>query len=357
MEFSVKTIKGFAAEAATALSRAVQYTEEKLGTSEKTELDAHFESLCESCDKTRFWTEKIVSKTESVLQPNPNTRVEDYLFEKFDKKKDRLSNLENLGKDMIDAGLHFGPGTVYGSALIKVGQTQQKLGKAEREFVTKSYKSFVHPLRKFLDEDVRTVLKERKVLEAKRLDLDAAKNRLRKARTAESQENAKPELIAKEIDQAEEDLKSTQEGFNRQVEITKILLEGLNSAQTNHVRCLSEFVESQIEYYANCHNFMCELQRELACVSLSTVSGGIHRKSQVQANDICSPTDELKLPNGRKRARVLYDYDAHDSSELSLMANEVIIVSQSPELDADWMLGERGTQRGKVPIAYLEILS
>ncbi|RWS23640.1 Endophilin-B1-like protein, partial [Leptotrombidium deliense] len=189
MEFSVKTIKGFAAEAATALSRAVQYTEERLGTSERTELDSHFELLSDSSDKTKYWTERIVSRTEAVLQPNPNTRVEDYLYQKFDKKKERLSNMEWMSKDMIDAGLHFGPGTIYGSALIKVGQTQQKLGKEEREFVDKSYKSFVNPLKKFLDEDVRNVMKERKVLEAKRLDLDAAKNRLRKARTMEAQEN------------------------------------------------------------------------------------------------------------------------------------------------------------------------
>ncbi|RWS20743.1 endophilin-B1-like protein, partial [Leptotrombidium deliense] len=155
---------------------------------------------------------------------------------------------------------------------------------------------------------------------------------------------------------AEQDLKSIQESFDRQVEITKLLLEGLSSAQTNHVRCLSEFVESQIDFYAKCHNHMCELQRELACVSLSSSNAGSRRRSQ-PINDITSPSDNLQLPLGRKRARVLYDYDAHDSSELSLMANEVIIVSQVPDMDTDWMLGERGTQKGKVPIAYLEILN
>lgn len=58
---------------------------------------------------------------------------------------------------MIDAGIEFGPGTVYGNSLIKVGQTQQKLGVVERDFVTTSYKGFVQPLRKFLDEDMRII--------------------------------------------------------------------------------------------------------------------------------------------------------------------------------------------------------
>jgi hypothetical protein len=42
-------------------------------------------------------------------------RVEDFLFEKIEKKRpNRLSNLEYLGLDMIEAGNEFGPGTAYG---------------------------------------------------------------------------------------------------------------------------------------------------------------------------------------------------------------------------------------------------
>lgn len=46
---------------------------------------------------------------------NLGSRVEDYLLEKIDKKRpNRLSNLEYLGLDMIEAGNEFGPGTSYG---------------------------------------------------------------------------------------------------------------------------------------------------------------------------------------------------------------------------------------------------
>jgi len=81
------------------------------------------------------------------------------IFEKLgpESKKERMRNLEWLGADMIDAGIEFGPGTVYGSALIKVGKAQQNLGQTEREFVANSYRSFVQPLKKFLDEDMRTI--------------------------------------------------------------------------------------------------------------------------------------------------------------------------------------------------------
>lgn len=43
-------------------------------------------------------------------------RIEDFFFEKIDKKKpNRLSNLEYVGMDMIEAGNDFGPGIAYGS--------------------------------------------------------------------------------------------------------------------------------------------------------------------------------------------------------------------------------------------------
>lgn len=85
-----------------------QLTEEKLGTSERTELDSHLENLVERAECSRNWTEKIVKNSESVLIPNPGNRVEDYIFEKIEKKKPtRLSNLEYLGQDMIEVNLRI----------------------------------------------------------------------------------------------------------------------------------------------------------------------------------------------------------------------------------------------------------
>lgn len=46
-------------------------TEEHLGTSEKTELDAHFEHLAERATATKNYTEKILRNMEAVLTPNP----------------------------------------------------------------------------------------------------------------------------------------------------------------------------------------------------------------------------------------------------------------------------------------------
>lgn len=340
MDFNVKKL---VRDAGTALSRVVQLTEEKLGTSEKTELDAHFENLAERSDVTKTWTEKLLRNTEAVLTPNPGNRVEDFLFEKIEKKRpNRLSNLEYLGLDMIEAGNEFGPGTAYGSSLIKVGQCEQRLGQTEREFISSAGNCYVQPLRKFLEGEMKIILKERSLLESKRLDLDACKNRLRKARSMQGQQSA------------EKEVRVAQSEFYRQAEITKLLLEGMSSSHASHLRFLHEFVETQVRFYAQCHNVMQDLQRDMASLSLAVPGAAPYQTLSLQSPDSADVTK-----NGHQRARVLYDYDAKDATELSLMADEVIVVHELSEADGaeDYLIGERGNQKGKVPKAFLEHLT
>lgn len=60
-------------------------------------------------------------------------------------------------------------GGFSGSALIKVGQCEQRLGSIEREFVNNANQCFVSPLQKFLDGEMKTISKERNLLQSKRL--------------------------------------------------------------------------------------------------------------------------------------------------------------------------------------------
>ena len=48
--------------------------------------------------------------------------------------------------------------SVLGSALIKIGQTQLRLGGAEREFVRAAMTTFVGPLKRFLEGDMKTIM-------------------------------------------------------------------------------------------------------------------------------------------------------------------------------------------------------
>uniref|UniRef100_A0A667YGT5 Endophilin-B1 n=1 Tax=Myripristis murdjan TaxID=586833 RepID=A0A667YGT5_9TELE len=302
------------------------FTEEKLGQAEKTELDAHFENLLSRADCTKNWTEKIFRQTEVLLQPNPSARIEEFLYEKLDRKApSRITNAELLGQYMQDAAKEFGAGGPYGSTLIKVGECERRLGGAEREFLQTSAISFLTPLRNFLEGDWRTI-------------------------------------------SAEHELRVAQTEFDRQAEVTRLLLEGISSTHVNHLRCLHEFVEAQAAYYKQCHLHMQELQKELGrfpnAFAVNSVNSMAATGSSLPAG-ITSPVeaDTLKIEEvqapatGTRKAKVLYDYDAADSSELSLLADELITVYTVPGMDSDWLIGERGNQKGKVPVTYLELLS
>ncbi|XP_051492213.1 endophilin-B2 isoform X7 [Apus apus] len=374
MDFNVKKL---ASDAGVFFSRAMQFTEEKLGQAEKTELDAHFENLLARADCTKNWTEKILRQTEVLLQPNPSARVEEFLYEKLDRKvPSRVTNGELLAQYMTEAANDFGPGTPYGKTLIKVGETQRRLGAAERDFIHSASITFLTPLRNFLEGDWRTIAKERRILQNRRLDLDACKARLKKAKAAEAKAAA------------EHELRLTQTEFDRQAEVTRLLLEGISSTHVNHLRCLHEFVESQTNYYAQCYQYMLDLQKQLGRFS-GTFVGNADSTSpppaaasppavaaatlpavptipvvptivgvpSTVAEGVLNPNEVKPPASGTRKARVLYDYEAADSTELALLADEMITVYSLPGMDPDWLIGERGNQKGKVPVTYLELLS
>ncbi|NXJ80678.1 SHLB1 protein, partial [Trogon melanurus] len=311
------------------------FTEEKLGQAEKTELDAHLENLLSKAECTKLWTEKIMKQTEVLLQPNPNARIEEFVYEKLDRKApSRMNNPELLGQYMIDAGNEFGPGTAYGNALIKCGETQKRIGTADRELIQTSAINFLTPLRNFIEGDYKTIASEQEV-------------------------------------------RITQSEFDRQAEITRLLLEGISSTHAHHLRCLNDFVEAQMTYYAQCYQYMLDLQKQLGSFPSTFLSNNNQSSSapvqsfstpsvlasasaslpSVSNSIVTSGISELKSSSGSRKARVLYDYDAANSSELSLLADEVITVYSIPGMDSDWLMGERGNQKGKVPITYLELLN
>ncbi|XP_054704727.1 endophilin-B2 isoform X4 [Grus americana] len=379
MDFNVKKL---ASDAGVFFSRAMQFTEEKLGQAEKTELDAHFENLLARADCTKNWTEKILRQTEVLLQPNPSARVEEFLYEKLDRKvPSRVTNGELLAQYMTEAANDFGPGTPYGKTLIKVGETQRRLGAAERDFIHSASINFLTPLRNFLEGDWRTISKERRILQNRRLDLDACKARLKKAKAAEAKAAA------------EHELRLTQTEFDRQAEVTRLLLEGISSTHVNHLRCLHEFVESQTNYYAQCYQYMLDLQKQLGSSKGEIFSGTFIGNAEstspppaatsppavaaatlpavptipvvptiggvpnTVAESVLNPNEVKPPASGTRKARVLYDYEAADSTELALLADEMITVYSLPGMDPDWLIGERGNQKGKVPVTYLELLS
>uniref|UniRef100_A0A8C2A4G3 SH3-domain GRB2-like endophilin B1b n=1 Tax=Cyprinus carpio TaxID=7962 RepID=A0A8C2A4G3_CYPCA len=348
MEFNVRRL---AADAGTFLSRAVQFTEEKFGQAEKTELDAHLETLLSRTESTKHWTEKIMKQTEVLLQPNPNVRMEEFLYEMLDKKVPmRANNHELLGECMIDSGHEFGPGTAYG---------KQKRLACLALIELSDMNSPCHVNAELLLHTTQThsCVQQR--------ELQSLYSHLPLCGIYFAQKPAQA---------AETELRIAQSEFDRQAEITRLLLEGISSTHAHHLRCLNDFVDAQATYYAQCYQYMVNLQKQLG--SFPSTFSNNNQPAGSSSASISVPTaqpaaslpapppsqaspalNELRSTSGTRKARVLYDYDAASSSELSLLSDEVITVSSVPDMDSDWLMGQRGNQKGKVPITYLELLN
>ncbi|KAM4625274.1 endophilin-B1-like [Polymixia lowei] len=299
-----------AVDAGQLINRAVQYTEETLGQAEKTELHGGVEELLTRAESTKTWTDQIISQTEVVLQPNPGARLEDRLYERLEwTGPPRPRTHEVLGDHMTQAGLEMGPNTPYGTSLLRCGEAQKQIGEAERKFVQSTNIHFLTPLRSFTEGEYRTMQDERRMLMNKRLDLDIAKTRLRKAHEAEAEArnlNASPleddyvahfsymfsflrvkwlKMWAQEISQAEMELRICQSLFDRQSEITRKLLEGISTTHTNHMRSLADFVEAQTCYYAQCHQNAQELLKQLASIPAVLCSNNWQSAASNAIND------------------------------------------------------------------------
>lgn len=286
-------------EATTVFSRAKQFTEEKLGRTERTEYDLDFQELEKKTDLTRSYTEKIKNNTAAVIVPNPAVRAEimfndNVPMNKLGLKREQMTNHEYLGADMIEAGNEFGPDTQYGSALIRVGQAEKRLGELEKEYIKSTNEGLIMPLTSFLDDEMKNVMKERKVLENKRLDLDACKSKVKKSRKDIMEQRPDDPYDARAaLHQAEDELQQCQVEFTNQVEVAQKSMKALSHIQEDHLKHLTAFIQAQEEYYANGHKVMQELYRDLWGENISLQNLNVEEKNGHDDNNIQNDSDSL----------------------------------------------------------------
>uniref|UniRef100_A0A3Q0R4P0 BAR domain-containing protein n=1 Tax=Amphilophus citrinellus TaxID=61819 RepID=A0A3Q0R4P0_AMPCI len=307
----VMDLTRLAVDAGQFINRAVQYTGESLGQAEKTELDSGLEELLAQADATKTWTDQIISQTEVLLQPSLGVRLEDRLYQHLEWSiPPRPRAIELLGDQMTQAGLEFGSNTPYGTALIRCGEAQKQLGEAERKLVQSTNIHFLTPLRSFTEGEYKVIENERKILVNKRLDLDIAKARLRKAHEADQETRAEMEL------------RICQSLFDRQSEITRRVVEGLSNTHTNHMRSLTDFVDAQACHFAQCSQHAQALQKQLA--SIPAV--------------FCSNNWQSAISNPINRPSTS-NHEANEPTRLNHITPLPVAINQLPDFDQDsWTL-------------------
>eukprot|EP00116_Pleurobrachia_bachei_P009831 sb/3470093/ len=157
----------------------------------------------------------------------------------------RASYADLLGSSMKNGGQEIGETTQVGQCMVEVGGTFERIGMLEREYLSDVYTKFFKPFSNHLQVEWGNVTTEKRRLELARLDLDAAKAKVRTARTPEvMQQNEQkavpvPDLVATQV-------RESQAAFDRQFEQTKILLTDADRKSGEFCHYLEEFIRSQV---------------------------------------------------------------------------------------------------------------
>ncbi|KAL3088477.1 hypothetical protein niasHS_009928 [Heterodera schachtii] len=230
-------------------------------------MGAELEGLLTKTDKTEEHMKKLVHAIEVYLQPNPGGHLEFAIFGgkhlffppifsspsagPREDKSGRQNTLDGLGEAMKEAASKaVGAESTFGAILLKVSQTESKMAAGERQLIQSVTAQTLASLRHLLENELRTVQKERSVLNKKRLDLDATKSRWKRA-----SDDKKPAVEA--------DLRKAQDEFDTQLETISTALEALQTAVDRQAEQLVQFVATQIEYHSSSLKLLKDLKRDL----------------------------------------------------------------------------------------------
>lgn len=102
--------------------------------------------------------------------------------------------------------------------------------------------------------------------------------------------------------------------------------------QSHHLQCLTDFVDAQLNYYHSATLVLKDLSKEIGGVGIKNSQSASKEINQANPSMFSAifGTDAIDSENkpglvDPKKAKVLFDYDAVDSSEISVWANQVIL--------------------------------
>ncbi|CDQ94237.1 unnamed protein product [Oncorhynchus mykiss] len=269
-------ITRLAVDAGAFINRAVQ---EALGQAEKTELDSRLESLLDRAESTKTWTDKIISQTETLLDllykgldwsapERPHTA--DILLTSLCISGITVASTPGALPHWLSCDLNVSLSYVSDWMTVAIHWTFSDLTKGL--YVVGSGESILIALSSlilslcFLSLCLSVSLSLSLSLNANPLGEEYVAHvsymfsflRVRWLK-----------MWAQKVSRAEMELRISQCVFDRQSEITRLLLEGINTTHAAHLRSLSDFVEAQGSYYAQCYQLTQDLHTQLAwCVSV-----------------------------------------------------------------------------------------
>uniref|UniRef100_A0A3P8VEA2 SH3-domain GRB2-like 3a n=1 Tax=Cynoglossus semilaevis TaxID=244447 RepID=A0A3P8VEA2_CYNSE len=227
---------------------------EKISGAEGTKLDEDFMEMERKVEVTNKSVFDLLSRTQEYLQPNPASRAKLNMLNTMSKIRGQVKTTGYpqteglLGDCMLRYGHELGDNSVFGGALVDVGEAMRQMADVKDSLDINVKQNFIDPLQNLQDKDLKEITHHLKKLEGRRLDFDYKKKRRGK-------------IQEEEIQQAVEKFEESKELAER----------SMFNFLENDVR-LSALIEAALEYHRQSSEILEELSGKLHR-RISTASG------------------------------------------------------------------------------------
>ncbi|XP_012261163.1 endophilin-A isoform X4 [Athalia rosae] len=373
------------------INKANQYMTEKMGGAEGTKLDVDFVDMERKTDVTVELVEELQLKTKEFLQPNPTARAKMAAVKGISKlsgqaKASTYPQPEGvLGDCMQLYGKKMGEDSIFGLALIEMGDAMKQMADVKYSLDDNIKQNFLEPLHHLQTKDLKEVMHHRKKLQGRRLDFDCKRRRQAK----------------------DDEIRQAEEKFAESLHLAQMGMFNLLENDVEQVAQLATFSEALLEYHQQCTEvlkvltetlflkkdeaanrpkleFVPKTLADLNVEGISDLNGGsyslhgssragspVHgdaKRSQLElfpagqppqsanASPLPSPSKSpARTPMNRQPCcTALYDFEPENPGELGFKENDTITLLN--KIDDNWYEGSVNGRTGYFPVTYVQVV-
>ncbi|KAK7865700.1 hypothetical protein R5R35_014509 [Gryllus longicercus] len=374
------------------INKANQYVTEKMGGAEGTQMDMDFMEMERKTDVTYELVEELQAKTKEFLQPNPTARAKMAAVKGISKlsgqaKASTYPQPEGvLGDCMVTYGRKLGDESLFGLALIEMGESMKQMADVKYSLDDNIKQNFLEPLHHLQTKDLKEVMHHRKKLQGRRLDFDCKRRR-----------QAKGSHIT------DEEIRLSEDKFAESLHLAQMGMHNLLENDVEQISQLATFAEGLLEYHQQCTEILKVLTetllekkseaamrpkaefvpKTLQDLHVEGISDGVngappHPPSStgqygrarhddpfdpwhappVKASPLPSP---MRSPARQAPASktpcctALYDFEPENPGELGFKEGDNITLIS--KVDENWYEGNIAGRQGYFPVTYVQVVT
>ncbi|XP_023719517.1 endophilin-A isoform X4 [Cryptotermes secundus] len=371
------------------INKANQYMTEKMGGAEGTQMDVDFVDMERKTDVTVELVEELQIKTKEFLQPNPTARAKMAAVKGISKLSGQAKAATYpqpegvLGDCMVTYGKKLGDDSMFGLALIEMGESMKQMADVKYSLDDNIKQNFLEPLHHMQTKDLKEVMHHRKKLQGRRLDFDCKRRR-----------QAKGSHIT------DEEIKLSEDKFAESLHLAQMGMFNLLENDVELISQLATFAEGLLDYHQQCTEVLRGLTetllekkdeaasrpkaefipKTLADLHVEGISDGLNGTSQGSSPVHPKPNQLELFPSTgsaprssnasplpspmRSPARTpmtkspcctaLYDFEPENPGELGFKEGDTITLIN--RVDENWYEGSVHGRTGYFPVTYVQVV-